>query len=126
MKTLRIGAYLIGAVLAGAGAAMAISNPAQPAYDDYATQKLTAYLQENACTQVPSVLGNVLKAQCAELLASNQGEVKRLITNSTDRQNYLFLSVYKTDLSLNSLLPSYHFETVGVFQQFYTIKAEKR
>jgi hypothetical protein len=126
MKSLKIGGYVIGGILVGLAAAMAVTNPGQAAYEDYAAKQLTAYLKSNACTQAPNVLGNLLQNQCAQLLDKNQSQIRRLIANGTDRQNFLFLSIYKTDLSISQLLPSYHFETVGAFQTLHTYKAERR
>lgn len=129
MKGLKIGAYLVGMMLVGVGVAMAVTNPSQAAYEDYATEQLTQYLKDNACTQAPNVLGNVLQEQCGALLDNNQTEVRRFIASNTERQNFIILSVYKTDLAiapLGSLVPSYEFETLGVFQRFYIYKALKR
>lgn len=125
MKTRNFG-YAIAAVLAAIGIGMAATNPAPEAYDDYATEQLTIYLKDNACTQAPAVLGNFLQTQCAQLLNDNQEQIRRLIADNTDRQNWLLLSVYKTDLTVSDLLPSYHFETIGVFGNLYTYKAEQR
>jgi hypothetical protein len=126
MKGIKIGASIVGLALVGVGVALALTNPGQAAYDDYATAELTAYLEENACSKAPSFLGNLLQVQCAELLEDNQDEIKQLISESTQRQNFLILSIYKTNLSVSSLLPAYEFETVGVFQDFYTYKARQR
>ncbi|NJO75396.1 MAG: DUF4359 domain-containing protein [Leptolyngbyaceae cyanobacterium RM1_406_9] len=126
MKGITIGASIVGLVLVGVGAVMALTNPEQSAYDDYATAELTQYLEENACSKAPSFLGNVLQTQCVELLQDNQDEIKELISESTQRQNFLILSVYKTNLSVSSLLPAYEFETIGVFRDFYTYKARQR
>ncbi|NJL21129.1 MAG: DUF4359 domain-containing protein [Leptolyngbyaceae cyanobacterium SM1_3_5] len=118
--------YAIAAVLAAVGIGMAATNPAPEAYDDYATEQLTTYLKDNACTQAPNVLGEFLQTQCAAILEDNQEQIRRLIANNTDRQNWLLLSVYKTDLSVSDLLPSYHFETIGVFGNLYIYKAEQQ
>ncbi|NEQ19249.1 MAG: DUF4359 domain-containing protein [Microcoleus sp. SIO2G3] len=126
MKKRNLLAYAIGAVLVAAGIALAATNPAPEAYDDYATEQLTTYLKDNACNQAPNLLGDFLQTQCAAILDDNQEQIRRLIVRNTDRQNWLLLSVYKTDLSLSSALPSYHFETIGVFGNLYTYKAEQR
>lgn len=126
MKSLKFGIPVIGIALAGLGVAMVVTNPGQSAYNDYATAQLTDYLKENACNKAPSVLGNFLQAQCAALLDDNQDQIEQFIAESTRRQNYLILSVYQTDLAISEFLPAYHFETVGVFQRFYTYKAERR
>ena len=51
--------------------------------------------------------------------------VQRLTAN-TRQQNFIFFSIYTTDLSVSSMIPSYHFETVGALQNFYTYKAQER
>lgn len=119
-------AYAIGAVLIAVGAAMAATNPAPEAYENYATAQLTTYLKDNACTQAPNLLGDFLQTQCATILDDNQEQLRRLISRSTDRQNWLILSVYKTDLSISEALPSYHFETIGIFGILQTYPAEQR
>jgi hypothetical protein len=126
MKSLKIGAYGVGILLVGLGAALAVTNPSPSAYDDYAAKQLTIYLQDNACTQAPNLLGDLLREQCASLLENNQSEIKQFISSNTDRQNWVFLSVYKTDLAINPLLPTYHFETVGLLQNFYIYKADRQ
>ncbi|WP_315889713.1 DUF4359 domain-containing protein [Kovacikia minuta] len=73
-------------------------------------------------------------AQCKSLLASNKSEIRKLIANGTYRQDYVFFSIYKTDLIpgsvlpsvVASLLPSYHFETVGIFQQFFVYQKKEQ
>lgn len=126
MKSLNLGTLLIGAAIVGIGSALVVTNPNQAAYNEYATQRLTAYLQENACTQAPDVLGDVLQAQCSELLDRNQTQISQFVAQNTQRQNFGLFSLYQTDLAITNLLPAYHFETVGVMQQFFTYKAEQR
>ncbi len=126
MKSLQVVGCLTGVALVGVGVAMAIANPGQAAYNEYAAQQLTAYLEENACPQAPQVLGNLLQNQCVTLLRNNQAEIQQIIDSRTERQNFGILSIYKTNLSVSQLLPSYHFETVGVLQNFYIYKAEEQ
>jgi len=129
MKGLQVGVYLVGAVLLGVGVAMGITNPNQESYDQYATRQLTTYLKENACTKPSGTFSNFLREQCGILLERNQDAIRRLISENTKRQNFVVLSIYKTDLAipeLASVLPSYHFESVGVFQTFHTYKVEKQ
>jgi Domain of unknown function (DUF4359) len=129
MKGLKIGAYLLGMMAIGLGVAMAFTNPEQTAYDDFATEKLTQYLKSNACSEAPNVLGNFLGDECESLLEKNQDEIQQFISTHTERQNYLLLSVYQTNLEIRDFgpfLPSYHFETVGVFGNFYIYRAVKQ
>jgi hypothetical protein len=130
MKNLKVGAYLTGMALLGLGVAMAVTNPDQDVYDDYAAQQLTQYLKENVCAKSNAAL----QSPCDSLLKDNQAQIKKLISNHTERQNFLVLSVYKTDLSigkllpsfLGGLLPSYHFETVGAFRSFHIYEAKRQ
>jgi hypothetical protein len=127
MKT---GLYLVGMALVGLGAAMVITNPSQASYEEYATQQLAAYLRDNTCADA----GELLKDGCSKLLNENQSEIKELISANTQRQNFGVVSFYKTDLSvgellpsfLKNLVPSYHFETVGVFSSFHIVEAKKQ
>lgn len=128
MKNLRGLAYILGASLLGIGVATFVTNPAQASYETYATRRLTAHLSENVCTKA-----GILADVCRSALSDNQSQIKQFISNNTDRQNFLFWSVYKTDLAAGDLLPSalrdavpaYHFETVGIFSSFYTYEAER-
>lgn len=121
-----------GVVLAGAGITLAVTNPTQVEYEQFAAQTLTAYLEGNVCTKAPADFA--LQGKCRELLKSNQSEVRKIIAGSTQRQNFLLFSIYTTELSATSslpasvtavlpstiisLLPTYHFETVGIFRRF--------
>ncbi len=134
MKGLPIIAVVGGVALVGVGVAMAVSNPTQAVYEDYATQQMISYGQENICPKAPTFLGNSLQGQCSSLLNSHQPEIKQIISQSTQRQNYILFSLYQTDFSISTLvpflpanvLPSYHFQAVGVFGNFYVYQSQKR
>lgn len=115
---------VVGAIaLAGVGAVMAATNPGQDSYEAFATQSLSTYLEQNVCAKAPKDFG--LKKQCVSFLESNQAEIRQIISSNTQRQNYLIFSIYTTDLSVSSLLPSYHFETIAVGQQFHVYQAKQ-
>lgn len=128
MKNLRVLAYILGASLLGIGVATFVTNPQQSSYEVYATRRLTTYLGANVCTEA-----GILSSVCNSALNDNQSQIKKFIATNTDRQNFLFWSIYKTDLAAGDLLPSalqdavpaYHFETVGIFSSFYTYEAER-
>lgn len=126
MKNLRLVAYVGAAALAGVGIALAITNPSQPEYEEYAVQRLTEYLKSDVCTKAPDLLGGLIQRNCSVLVDSGRPQIQQLVSQNTQRQNFILFSVYNTDLSLNQLVPAYHFETVGAFQNFYTYKAEKQ
>jgi len=132
MKKLHIATLTGGILLAGLGTVMLATNPDSPAYEAFATRTLVAYSKEHLCPQVPVLFG--LRAQCAGMLESNQAPIKKLIINGTQRQNFLFFSIYTTDLSVNAILPaslsamvpSYHFETLGICQQFVVYQVQEQ
>lgn len=126
MKGLQVLTAIAGVALAGLGAAMAVSNPRQDAYEEYALGRLTIYLKGNVCPQAPKAFDNFLQRQCTSLVDTGRPEIQHLISENTQRQNFIFFSVYQTDLSLGSFLPAYHFETVGAFQHFYTYRSQKQ
>ena len=125
MKIFQLTKVIGGIALAGLGAAMAITNPSQKAYEQYAIEQLTSYLKENVCTQAPETLGKVLQNQCYTIVDLGKPQIKKLIALRTKRQNFLLFSIYRTELSAPSPLPSYHFETVGALQKFYVYEAEE-
>lgn len=127
MKGLQVVAVIGGVAFAGLGLSMALTNPSPADYEDYAVGKLSLYLKEKVCSEVPKVLNNdFLQNQCISLVDVSNPRIHQIINQSTERQNFLFFSIYKTDLSVNSLLPSYHFETVAAFQTFYVYQAQKQ
>lgn len=123
MKGRNVAAALGGIALVAVGAAMAITNPSQDDYETFATQQLTGYLQENVCVKAPSEFG--LQRDCQSLLKSKQSEIREFVATGTEQQNFIFFSIYRTNLSLTSWLPSYRFETIAVFDRFYLYEAKQ-
>ena len=125
MKGLQVLTAIAGVAFAGLGAAMAVTNPSQDAYEEYALGRLTVYIKDNVCTQAPKAFDNFLQRQCTSLVDTGRPELRRMISENTHRHNFIFFSVYQTDLSINSFLPAYHVETVGAFQHLYMYRAQK-
>ncbi len=135
MSTFKTGSLILGVTLIGLGGALAVTNPDQTTYEDYATRQLTAYLRDQSgelCSNTPDFLEGLLQggdrceALVEDLLTDNQDQVRQFISQQTERQNYFFASVYETDLEVHSLLPSYHFKTVGVFNTFFIYEADQQ
>lgn len=124
MKTLRLAAWIGGAVLVGIGGAMVATNPDPANYEKFATREVSQYLKQQVCPKAPKVLG--FQEQCPTFVDANQPQIEKIISEGTQQQNFLFFSIYKTDLSVSSLLPTYHFETIGIFQNFHVYKAQRR
>jgi hypothetical protein len=128
MKNLHGLAFILGASLLGIGVATFVTNPDQASYETYATRRLTAHLQDQVCPQA-----GILEDVCNSALRDNQPQIRQFIADNTERRNFLFWSIYETNLSAGELLPTvirtvipeYHFETIGVFSSFYTYEAKR-
>ena len=116
-----------GVAIAGLAGVMTLTNPDNGSYEKYATQKLTGYLEENVCTEIPSILEDLLSNQCGSLLRKNQAQIRKLISDGTTASNFILFRVFHTRLEIPDFdaAPSYEFETIGIFQRFYTYKAEE-
>ncbi|MEH2362840.1 DUF4359 domain-containing protein [Nostoc sp.] len=127
MKPLTIIAYTGAAAgLAVLGVAMAKTNPSQVEYEEYAVQRLTKYLKTDVCKKTTNIIENLIRFNCDKLVDSANPQIQEIITRTTERQNYIIFSIYRTDLKINSWIPSYKFETVAAFDQFYTYTAEQQ
>jgi hypothetical protein len=113
-------------ILGGVGSAMAITNPSPVAYEEFAVLRLTEYLKQEVCSQAPTLLGNSLQAQCLAVVNSSQPQLKQIIARSTQQQNFLLFSIYKTELAVSPMLPSYHVETLAILRSFHIYKTEQR
>ncbi|RCJ18984.1 hypothetical protein A6S26_27875 [Nostoc sp. ATCC 43529] len=127
MKQLTIIAYTGAAAgLAALGVTMAKTNPGEVAYEEYAVQRLASYLKTDVCKKTTNFIENLIRFNCEKLVDQANPQMQEIINRTTERQNYIFFSVYRTDLKLSSWVPSYKFETVGAFDQFYTFTAEQQ
>lgn len=126
MKVLTVITYLGVAGIAVLGVTMARTNPSQTEYEDYAVQRLTQYLKTDVCKKTQGFIENLVNFRCEKVVESISPQMREIIGKTTKEQNYILFSVYRTDLTLDSLIPAYKFETVGAFNNFYTYSAEQR
>ncbi len=106
-----------GIALVSLSAVMAVTNPGDDAYEGYATQALITYADQKICSKAPAVFG--VRDECRSMLKSNRSQVTKLIADGTHHQNFVFFSIYTTNLSVAAFLPSYRVQTIGVFNQFF-------
>lgn len=127
MSFAKIATLLGGVAIAGLAGAMAITNPDHNAYESYAAQRLTGYLEDNVCPELPSILGDLLSNHCGSLLRDNQTQIQKIISDNTTGSNFVLFSLYRTRLEIPEVeaAPAYEFETLGVFHRFYTFKIEQ-
>ena len=127
MKALQIVATIGGTALVGLGVSMALTNPSQDTYEAYAVEQLTTYLKDQGCKQAPKAFGgDFLQRQCKSLVDTGRPQIEKIISQTTQRQNFVLFSIYRTNLEIGPFLPVYHFETLGVFQKFYIYQADKQ
>lgn len=115
----------LGLILLGLGGLLVLTNPRSQDYERYAAETLSHYLKDDVCMQVAQTMGGALSSYCKTMVDASRPQMNTLIANSTVRHNYLFFSIYTTKLNLPSPIPSYQFETVGAFQQWYTFDKEQ-
>ena len=114
---------LIAAATLTVAGSLAWFNPDQQAFESYARQQLSSYLQDNLCEDIVSPLGKFIDLPCEELVIENQDLLNGLIQDRTQRDNYLLFSIYRTSLMLpfGGILPGYEVTTLGIGGRFYII-----
>jgi hypothetical protein len=122
----RLSMLMSGIAVIVAGTVMAVTNPRREAYQTYAAEKMSVYLKEEVCADAPKTLGGVLQDQCNQLVHRGQQPMKQWIAESTERHNYILFSIYETELSLMTGLPSYQFKTLGMFQNFWIYEKKEQ
>lgn len=118
-----VGALGLAAVL---GLGMATTNPNQTKYEEYAVQRLTEYLKNDVCNKTTKLLERLINYNCDKLVDSANPQMRQLLSATTERQDFVLFSIYRTELKLSTWIPSYKFETVGAFNNFYTYMAEEQ
>jgi hypothetical protein len=117
-----------GATIAGLGLVLGFTNPTPEDYIRFAVDEGTEYLETEACTQKLPLVGNSLQDECVKFVHSEgaQDRIRKAIVEKTKRQNYLLFSIYRSDLSIQdvlpmlpgNLVPEYRVETVGFLKTF--------
>ena len=125
MTSLKIIISIGGFALTGLGVIMALTNPGQTAYEQYASQTLNSHLKENFCTQLPPEISKFLQSHCHSLVDTVRPQLSQMIASHTQRQNFILFSIYQTELSIPSSLPDYQVRTIGVLQSFYIYDTEE-
>jgi hypothetical protein len=127
MKTLKLLVMALGLGVAGVGAVLAATNPDEAAFEEFALQQVKA----EGCKELPEVI----RSRCPQFVQDNQAQIKKMLIRSTERENYVFFSIYRTNLSARSLvpelpmfldLPAFHLETVGLFGRFHIYEAAQQ
>lgn len=124
LKSWKLSAIIGGIAVIGVGGAMAATNPSRASYKSYAAAKMSTHLKEEVCSDAPEIL----QSSCASLVDMGRDPMKDMIDNSTERHNYLFFSIYETNLELPNVpgVKSYRFKTIGIFQNLWVYESQEQ
>lgn len=127
-----------GIAIGGLGVGMALTNPSPEEYEAFAVEQLKEIIKEEGCDklpqeltggiEIPESLGNILQNQCPNILEKASPILRQIIASNTQRQNFVVLSIYRTDFSRNPVagyLPADQFATLAGFKRFYIYNADK-
>lgn len=122
---------MIGKILGYVGlgalvAVLAVTNPDQEAYADFAAETLATEARTALCEQenglggllgeIGDVIGETLGNLCDRALTEEriigQENIEQFISENTQRQNFLVFSIYTTEI------PAVRVKSVGVLNRF--------
>ncbi len=116
---------VMGIIIIGLGAIAFITNPGEKGYQKYAEATFKTRFKDKVCAQVMEDWGVWLESQCHIVVNTASPYLTQIVSQQTERQNFLLFSIYQADLPLPSPFPTYHLETVGILGNFYTYQAKK-
>lgn len=124
LKSWKLSAIIGSIAVIGIGGAMAATNPSRESYKDYAADKMSTHLKKEVCSDAPEIL----QSSCASLVDVGRGPMKEMIDKSTQRHNFIFFSIYETNLKLPNVpgVQSYRFKTIGIFQNLIIYESQEQ
>ncbi len=108
--------------ICGLGGMMTLSNPDRQAYEAYAVDRV-GDLARDQCDRAPAGLGILLQGPCRAAIESFKPQIRPLLSATTNRQNFVFFSIYKSDISIPAVNLDAKVESIGMFNNFFTYKA---
>jgi Domain of unknown function (DUF4359) len=105
----------------GVGGLMALTNPELGAYEEYAVEQLGNQAREK-CDLAPSGLGVLFQGTCQVAVDNFKPQLRTLVSESSNRQNLVFFSIYRSDLSIPVVNLGIKVESIGMFNHFFTYK----
>ncbi|WP_216900981.1 DUF4359 domain-containing protein [Synechococcus sp. CCY 9618] len=107
--TTRTVSGLLGlAAVAGGLLGLAVTNPGPAAFEEFAAEKLTELASEELCRSdgLP-LMAQLLIHHCPELVRSQRKVLGRLAREHSRRYNFGLLSLYRTRLGGEQVLPTW-------------------
>jgi hypothetical protein len=105
----------------GIGVLMALTNPDRAAYENYAVEQVTN-LARAQCDRAPAGLGVLIQGPCRAAIDGFKPQIRPLLAATTSRQNLIFFSIYKSDISIPAVNLDARVESIGIFNHFFTYK----
>jgi hypothetical protein len=105
----------------GIGVLMVLTNPDRVAYENYAVEQATSLAREQ-CDRAPADLGVIFQGPCRAAIDGFKPQIRPLLAATTSRQNLIFFSIYKSDISIPAVNFNARVESIGIFNNFFTYK----
>lgn len=102
-----------------------VTNPGRDTYELYASRQLTTYLKQDICRQITEQGSKQLRHPCHILIDIARPQLNIALQKNTQQKNFFLFSIYQTDLAVPPITPEYHFETLGIFNRFFTYQTEQ-
>ena len=100
---------LIGlSFVVAAGLGLVLTNPGEEEFERFAADQLTLVAQEDLCRDggLPAI-AHLLVRDCPRLIASQHDLLGRLAAAATRRRNFGLVSLYRTELGGQRILPDW-------------------
>jgi Domain of unknown function (DUF4359) len=105
----------------GVAGLMALTNPERGAYEEYAVEQLGNQAREK-CDSAPGGLGVLFQGTCRVAIDNFKPQLRTLVSASSNRQNLILFSIYRSDLSIPVVNVGIKVESIGIFNRFFTYK----
>ncbi len=112
---------IVSIVLLGVCGLGLLTNPDRDAYEAYAVDRI-GDLAKDQCDRAPAGLGVLIQEPCRAAIAAYKPQLRPLLAATTSRQNWLILSIYRSDISVPAINFNGRVESIGMFNNFFTYK----
>jgi Domain of unknown function (DUF4359) len=100
---------------------LGLTNPDRAAYETYAVEQL-GNLAKDQCNQAPGEFGRVLQEPCRAAIEAYKPQLRPMLAATTTRQNWIFFSIYRSDISIPAASFNAKVESIGIFNNFLIYK----
>jgi hypothetical protein len=101
---------------------LGLTNPDRAAYETYAFEQI-GNLARDQCDRAPAELGIMVQGPCRAAVSAYLPQLRPLLSATTNRQNLLLFSIYRSDISVPAANFNARIESIGILNRFFTYKA---